>query len=72
MNNVNNLVLDQSNFVNMDDEELLTIQGGVLPWGVIGRVALRVLVGTAGVATGAAIAIGTGLLAYEIYEALSN
>ncbi|MCK9414324.1 MAG: class IIb bacteriocin, lactobin A/cerein 7B family [Prolixibacteraceae bacterium] len=66
------IFLDKSNLVVLSDEELSVTNGGVIPWGLIGRVGLRILVGTAGIATGAAIAIGTGLLAYEIYQALSD
>ncbi len=58
---------------DLSSQELVLIDGGFLvPWGLIGRVAIRVGVGAAGIATGAAIAIGVGLLAYEVYEALSE
>jgi len=67
-----NFNIDNSNLVTLSVEELSATEGGVIPWGLIGRVGLRILVGSAGIATGAAIAIGTGLLAYEIYEALSD
>ena len=57
----------------LSPQEMMEIEGGlIIPWGIIGRVALRVGVGAAGVASGAAIAIGAGLLAYEIYEALAD
>jgi lactobin A/cerein 7B family class IIb bacteriocin len=67
-----NIFIDNCNLVALTGEELSATEGGVIPWGLIGRVSLRILVGSAGIATGTAIAIGTGLLAYEIYEALSD
>jgi len=48
--------------------EIIEVEGG--SWGLVARVALRVVIGGAGVASGAALIIGTGLLAWEIYEAL--
>jgi hypothetical protein len=71
MNEVN-IFINKSNLALLSVEELSVTEGGVIPWGLIGRVSLRILVGSAGIATGTAIAIGTGLLAYEIYEALSD
>ena len=59
-------------FEELNAEELIMIDGGApIPWGLIGRLALRGVVAGAGVATGAGLVIGAGLLAYEIYEALN-
>ena len=58
---------------DLPNQELAVIEGGfMVPWGLIGRVVLRVGAGAAGIATGAAIVVGVGLLAYEIYDALSD
>jgi len=71
MNEVN-IFIDKTNLVLLSVEELSATEGGVIPWGLIGRVGLRILVGSAGISKGSAIAIGTCLLAYEIYEAFSD
>jgi hypothetical protein len=52
----------------LTQNEIIEVQGG--SWGLVARVGLRVVVGAAGVASGAALVIGAGLLAWEIYEAL--
>lgn len=52
-------------FQELNAEELVMIDGGApIPWGLIGRLALR------GVVAGAGLVLGAGLLAYEVYEAL--
>lgn len=71
----NLLIEDRSIFLSdiqcfdLTNDEMLDIEGG--SWATVGRVALRVAVGAAGVGTGVGVAIGAGLLAYEIYQALS-
>ncbi len=61
---------NKNELYELSHDELLNIDGG--SWAIVGRIALRVVVGAAGVGTGVAIAIGAGLLAYEIYDALTD
>ncbi len=56
---------------NLEVEELEHINGGVaIPWRLIGSCAARVLVGTAGIATGAGLTIAAGICIYEACDAL--
>lgn len=64
------LELQVYNVRELSSEETINVEGGKVPWGIIARAGLRVGVGALGVATGVGIAIGAGLLAYEIYQAL--
>lgn len=68
---MNTLELNNYNVKEMSEFEIQLIEGGAF-WGIAARVGLRVLVGAAGVATGAGLVIGAGLLAYEVYELMSE
>ena len=59
-------VVPNNGLVELTKEEQKKIHG-VAFWGLAARVAGRVLLGVAAVGTGTAVAIGVGLLAYEIY-----
>lgn len=62
--------LKNYNVKELSSSEMINFGGGGVPWGLIGRAALRIGVGALGVGTGAVIVIGAGILAYEVYQAL--
>lgn len=63
--------MNNSILTNLAPNELESINGGVtIPWGTIGKYAIRAVAGAAGVASGAAATIGAGILIYEACDAL--
>ncbi len=66
-----NIHISNSGLVELTQKQQKEINGGGF-WGAALKVGCRLLVGAAAVGTGAAVAIGVGLLAYEIYCAVTD
>lgn len=56
--------------VALEMSDMENIYAGAIPWGTVAKVAVRVVAGAAGVATGVGAVLTATAIAYEVCDAL--